>query len=140
VLEDNVFVERVLPGSVLRKLTDEEMDAYRAPFPTSASRKPVLAFPRDLPIEGQPAEVDSISRHDHEALRRSTYPKLLFYGEPGAIISPEFARNFAAGLANCRAVNLGAGAHYLQEDHPDAIGEVLTGWLAEITAVASAAA
>ena len=82
MLEDNAFVERVLPASVLRKLSDEEMAAYRAPFPTPQSRKPVLSLPRELPIEGQPADVAAISEHDHRALRLSTYPKLLFAGEP----------------------------------------------------------
>jgi haloalkane dehalogenase len=140
VLEDNTFVERILPRSVLRKLTDEEMAAYRAPFPTPESRKPVLALPRDLPIEGEPADVWAISTHDHEALRRSTFPKLLFYAEPGALVSPEFAVEFAAGLKNCRAINLGPGAHYLQEDHADTIGAALAPWIGEIARAARKAA
>jgi haloalkane dehalogenase len=140
VLEDNVFVERILPGSVLRKLSDDEMAAYRAPFPTRESRKPILAFPRELPIEGEPADVSAMSRHDHEALQQSTYPKLLFYGEPGALVSPEFAVEFAGGLKNCRAINLGPGAHYLQEDHSDAIGAALAPWIGEIARASRQAA
>ncbi|MER9300544.1 haloalkane dehalogenase [Mesorhizobium sp. M0621] len=132
VLEDNVFVEKVLPASVLRAMGDDEMAAYRAPFPTPQSRKPVLRLPRELPIEGQPADVAAISEHDHRALRLSTYPKLLFAGDPGALISPQAAREFAAGLKNCRFVNLGPGAHYLQEDHADAIGGAIANWLPEI--------
>ena len=132
VLEDNVFIEKVLPASVLRTMSDEEMAAYRAPFPTSQSRKPVLRLPRELPIEGQPADVAAISQHDHRALRLSTYPKLLFAGDPGALISPQHAREFAAGLKNCRFINLGPGAHYLQEDHADAIGGAIAGWLPEV--------
>ncbi|MBB6413428.1 haloalkane dehalogenase [Mesorhizobium sangaii] len=132
VLEDNVFVEKVLPASVLRTMSDEEMTAYRAPFPTPRSRKPVLRLPRELPIEGQPADVAAISEHDHRALRLSTYPKLLFAGDPGALVSPQAAREFAAGLKNCRFINLGPGAHYLQEDHADAIGEAIAGWLPAI--------
>lgn len=96
VLEDNVFVEKVLPASVLRTMSDDEMAAYRAPFPTPQSRKPVLRLPRELPIEGQPADVAAISEHDHRALRLSTYPKLLFAGDPGALIGPQAAREFAA--------------------------------------------
>jgi len=129
VLEDNVFVEKVLPASVLRAMSDEEMAAYRAPFPTPQSRKPVLRLPRELPIEGQPADVAAISEHDHRALRLSTYPKLLFAGDPGALIGPQAAREFAAGLKNCSFINLGPGAHYLQEDHADAIGRAIAGWL-----------
>ncbi|QND58340.1 haloalkane dehalogenase [Mesorhizobium huakuii] len=132
VLEDNVFVEKVLPASVLRTMSNEEMAAYRAPFPTPESRKPVLRLPRELPIEGQPADVAAISEHDHRALRLSTYPKLLFAGDPGALISPQAAKEFAAGLKNCRFINLGPGAHYLQEDHADAIGSAIAGWLPEV--------
>jgi haloalkane dehalogenase len=127
-----VFVEKVLPASVLRTMSDEEMAAYRAPFPTPQSRKPVLRLPRELPIEGQPTDVAAISEHDHRALRLSTYPKLLFAGDPGALISPQAAEEFAAGLKNCRFINLGPGAHYLQEDHADAIGSAIAGWLPEI--------
>jgi haloalkane dehalogenase len=134
ILEDDVFVERVLPGSVLRKLSDEEMAAYRRPFPTAESRKPILVFPRELPIERQPADVHAMSEHDHKALQRSTYPKLLFYAEPGALVSPDFAERFANTLNNCQVINLGPGAHYLQEDHADAIGAALANWIPEVTA------
>jgi haloalkane dehalogenase len=124
----------VLPGSALRKLSDEEMAAYRTPFPTPETRKPILVFPRELPIEGQPSDVHSMSEHDHRALQRSTYPKLLFYAEPGALVSPDFAERFAKTLNNCQAINLGPGAHYLQEDHADAIGAALTDWIPEVVA------
>ncbi|MDX8477106.1 haloalkane dehalogenase [Mesorhizobium sp. VK24D] len=139
VLEDNVFVEKVLPASVLRPMSEEEMAAYRAPFPTPASRKPMLRLPRELPIEGQPADVAAISEHDHRALRLSSYPKLLFAGDPGALISPQAAQEFAAGLKNCRFINLGPGAHYLQEDHPDAIGTAIAHWLPKIARAQSMA-
>jgi haloalkane dehalogenase len=129
VLEDNVFVEKVLPASVLRTMNNEEMAVYRAPFPTAQSRKPVLRLPRELPIEGKPADVAAISEHDHRALRLSLYPKLLFAGDPGALISPQAAEEFASGLTNCRFINLGPGAHYLQEDHADAIGAAIADWL-----------
>lgn len=139
VLEDNIFVEKILPASVLRPMSEEEMDAYRAPFPTPLSRKPALRLPRELPIEGQPADVAAISEHDHRALRLSSYPKLLFAGDPGALISVQAAREFAAGLKNCRFIDLGPGAHYLQEDHPDAIGKAIAGWLPEILRAESTA-
>ena len=139
VLEDNVFVEKILPASVLRPMSEEEMAAYRAPFPTPRSRKPALRLPRELPIEGQPADVAAISEHDHRALRLSTYPKLLFAGDPGALISPQDAELFAAGLKNCRFIHLGPGAHYLQEDHPYAIGTAIADWLPEISLAESLA-
>lgn len=132
ILDDNIFIERILPGSVLRQMAPDEMEAYRQPFPTPASRRPILSLPRDLPIAGEPADVFAISSADHAALRASTYPKLLFSGDPGALISPQQARDFAAGLTNCRLVELGGGAHYLQEDHPIAIGHAVHDWLIEI--------
>lgn len=132
VLDDNIFIERVLPNSVLRTMTKDEMDAYRAPFPTAETRKPILALPNDMPIEGKPADVAAISAHDHRALSVSTFPKLLFHGDPGALVSPEEARTFAARFANCDVINLGPGAHYLQEDHADAIGVALQDWIPAI--------
>lgn len=134
ILDGNVFVERVLPGSIMRNLSDEEMAAYRAPFPTPQSRRPVWRLPNELPIEGEPADVHAMLVQAHAALAASRYPKLLFVGDPGALVSPAFAERFAAGLKNCSLVRLGAGAHYLQEDHPEAIGRSVAAWIAGIEA------
>jgi haloalkane dehalogenase len=139
ILKSNAFVERVLPGSIVRKLTDAEMDAYRAPFPTPESRKPVLAFPRELPIAGEPADVYATLEAAHAALRDADFPKLLFAGNPGALVSPELAERFAVSLKHCHVVQLGAGLHYLQEDHPDAIGQGIAAWIAGIEAAAARA-
>jgi haloalkane dehalogenase len=136
ILEQNVFVERVVPNATVRKLSEDEMAAYRAPFPTPASRKPILRLPRELPIAGEPADVYAMIERDHAALRASRYPKLLFSGDPGALISPAVAEATAARLQNCRLIKLGAGAHYLQEDHPDAIGQALSRWIPEISTAA----
>ncbi|MCP3371396.1 haloalkane dehalogenase [Bradyrhizobium cajani] len=135
ILEANAFVERVLPGGIVRKLSDEEMAPYRAPFPTPESRRPVLAFPRELPIAGEPADVYEALEAAHAALGASSYPKLLFTGEPGALVSPEFAERFAASLRHCALVRLGSGLHFLQEDHPEAIGRSVAGWIAGIEAM-----
>jgi haloalkane dehalogenase len=132
ILEGNVFVEAVLPGATARKLTDEEMSVYRAPFPTPESRRPTWRFPNEIPIAGEPADVYSTLEKAHEALAESTYPKLLFAGNPGAIVSPAFAENFAKGLKNCRVVQLSSGLHYLQEDHPDVIGATVKEWLIDV--------
>lgn len=121
VLDQNVFVEKILPGSIRRKLGEEEMAAYRMPFTNARSRIPTLRFPRELPIEGEPADVHATLSLAHMALRSSTYPKVLFVGNPGALVSPAFARAFAGTMTNCTVVELGDGAHYLQEDHPQAI-------------------
>jgi haloalkane dehalogenase len=132
ILESNVFVERVLPAGTMRKLTEEEMAVYRAPFSSARTRLPVWRFPNELPIAGEPADVFATMEHAHAALRASAYPKLLFCADPGALVSPQFAAQFAASLRDCRLVQLGAGAHYLQEDHPETIGRTIAEWIREI--------
>lgn len=135
ILEANAFVERILPGGIVRKLSDDEIAPYRAPFPTPESRRPVLALPRELPIAGEPADVYAALQSAHVALAASSYPKLLFSGSPGAVVSPEFAEGFAASLKHCALLHLGPGLHFLQEDHPEAIGRSVAGWIAGIEAV-----
>jgi haloalkane dehalogenase len=132
ILENNVFVEGVLPGATLRKLTDEEMAVYRAPFATPQSRRPTWRFPNELPIAGEPADVYATIEKAHAALTTSTYPKLLFAGDPGALVSLAVAEDFARKLHDCRLVKLGSGLHYLQEDHPEIIGETVAEFIAEI--------
>ena len=132
ILEGNAFVERILPGATIRKLTDEEMAAYRAPFPTPESRRPIWRFPNELPIAGEPADVYSAM---HEHTRRYLIPLTPSYfsvGDPGVLVSPAFAEEFAKGLRNCSVVHLGSGAHYLQEDHPQAIGANIKQWLTDL--------
>jgi len=132
ILEGNAFVERILPGSVMRKLSEEEMAVYRAPFPTPQSRLPTWRFPNELPIAGEPADVVAMLEAAHAALAASTYPKLLFSADPGALIPPTLAAALAGRLQDCRLVNLGPGLHYLQEDHPDTIGRSVAAFIAEV--------
>jgi haloalkane dehalogenase len=132
ILQNNFFVEQILPMTIVRKLTDEEMSVYRAPFPTPESRKPTWRFPNEIPIEGKPADVYSSLEKAHEVLAESSYPKLLFAGDPGAIVSPAMAQNVVKGLKNCRLVQLSSGLHFLQEDHPDVIGANIKEWLLEL--------
>jgi len=132
ILEGNAFVEGVLPSAIVRKLTDEEMAVYRAPFPTPESRRPTWRFPNELPIAGEPADVHSTLEKAHRALAHSSYPKLLFAGNPGALVSPTFAESFAKGLKNCRVVQLGSGIHYLQEDNAEVIGATVNEWLIDL--------
>jgi haloalkane dehalogenase len=132
ILDENLFVEGVLPAATVRKFTDEEMAVYRAPFPTPESRRPTWRFPNDLPIAGEPADVYAVIEEAHRALAQSSYPKLLFVGEPGALVSPAFAERFASGLKNCKLIRVGPGLHFLQEDHPKEIGSAVHKWLAEL--------
>jgi haloalkane dehalogenase len=132
ILDENFFVERVLPAATVRKLTEEEMAAYRAPFPTPESRRPTWRFPNDLPIAGEPADVYAVIEEAHRAFALSSFPKLLFVGEPGALVSPAFAERFASGLKNCKMIHVGPGLHYLPEDHPKEIGSAVQNWLTEL--------
>jgi haloalkane dehalogenase len=132
ILNGNAFIESVLPAATVRRLTDEEMAVYRAPFPTPESRRPTWRFPNELPIAGEPADVYSTLEKAHRALVQSSYPKLLFAGNPGSLVSPAFARKFAEKLTNCRFVQLDSGLHYLQEDHPEAIGATIKDWLLDL--------
>src|SRR5262249_16820827 len=132
ILDENAFIERVLPGAIVRKLTADEMAVYRAPFPTRESRRPTWRFPNELPIAGEPPDGYSIIEEAHRALAQSSSPKLLFAGEPGALVSPTFAESFAQGLKNCQLTHIGPGIHHLQEDNPKAIGSGIHDWLARL--------
>jgi len=132
ILQNNFFVEQVLPMNIVRKLTDEEMSVYRTPFPTPESRRPTWRFPNEIPIAGEPEDVYSSLEKAHEVLAQSTYPKLLFAGDPGAIVSPAMAQSVVKGLKNCKLVQLSSGLHFLQEDHPDVIGANIKEWLIEL--------
>lgn len=124
VLDENMFVEVVLPRGILRKLTDDEMEAYRAPYRDRERRLPTLAWPRELPIEGEPADVVVIVDENARWLAASSsLPKLFINGDPGASISGR-AREFCRTLPNQREVTV-RGLHHLQEDSPKEIGEAL---------------
>jgi haloalkane dehalogenase len=128
VLEQNVFVERVLPGSILRKLSDEEMQVYLRPFrEPGESRRPTLTWPRQIPIEGEPADVTEIVRRYAEWLATSDLPKLFVNAEPGAILIGE-QREFCRSWPNQREVTV-KGIHFVQEDSPDEIGRAVADWL-----------
>jgi len=129
VLDENFFVEHLLPGAVVRKLTTAEMEHYRAPFPDRASRKPTLAWPRQIPIAGEPPEIVDIVNRSRAALSRSKLPKLLFTAEPGALMQPPLVAWCKDNLPNLEVVNVGQGIHYLQEDNPHLIGKALAEWI-----------
>ncbi|MCY3754413.1 MAG: haloalkane dehalogenase [Alphaproteobacteria bacterium] len=129
VLEKNVFVERVLPGSILRKISEEEMAVYRRPFATPGEdRRPTLTWPREIPISGEPADVVGIVRAYSEWLASSDVAKLFIDAEPGAILTgPQ--REFCLGWPNQTVAKV-KGSHFIQEDSPDEIGKALSDWLA----------
>ena len=130
VIEQNMFVEAVLPGAVLRKLTDEEMERYREPFREPASRKPVWRWPNEIPIEGQPPDVVEIVQAYSDWLKRTPLPKLLLYAQPGAIMR-HLVGWCRDNFPNLKTVDIGPGVHFVQEDQPHAIGEAIAHWLRE---------
>jgi haloalkane dehalogenase len=132
IAKQNVFVEQALPASVVRTLSDEEMDAYRAPFPDEASRKPVWRWPNEIPIEGEPADVAEAVGAYSAWLQETGVPKLLFAATPGALIPAPMVEWARSALPNLEVVELGEGIHYLQEDHPEEIGRGIACWLAEL--------
>ena len=124
VLEKNLFVERILPASVLRGLTDEEMDVYRRPYVEAGeSRRPTLTWPRELPIDGEPADVAEIVAAYSTWLAESPLPKLLISADPGAILTGS-QREFCRRWPNQQEITV-SGNHFIQEDSPDEIGRAV---------------
>ena len=131
ILDKNFFVERVLPGSVLRKLTDSEMDVYRRPFLNPGEdRRPTLSWPRQIPIEGQPKDVVEIVTTYSPWLVKSDIPKLFINADPGAILRGK-ARDFCRTWSNQKEVTV-KGNHFIQEDSPDEIGRAVAAFVREI--------
>jgi haloalkane dehalogenase len=128
ILEKNVFIENVLPGSILRTLTAEEMDAYRAPFLEPKSRTPVWRWPNEIPLEGEPKDVVEIVTAYGKWLGENPVPKLLLAFEPGAILGPHLVDYCRKSFANLEVRHLGRGSHFVQEDQPEAIGDAVRDW------------
>ncbi len=131
VLEKNVFVERVLPSSILRELSADEMDTYRAPFREAGeARRPTLSWPRQIPIEGEPADVVALVERYAQALAESSVPKLFINAEPGSILVGA-QREFARSWPNQTEVTV-RGRHFIQEDSPDEIAAAVRAWLSDL--------
>ncbi len=131
VLEKNVFVERILPGSILRALTEEEMAVYRRPYlDIGESRRPTLTWPREIPLDGKPQDVVKICNSYASWLSKSDVPKLFINADPGAIlIGPQ--REFCRSWPNQREVTV-KGIHFIQEDAPHKIGQAIAEWISSL--------
>ena len=128
VLEQNVFVERVLPGSILRPLSDTEMAEYRRPYlQPGEDRRPTLTWPREIPIDGEPPDVVEIVQQYGQWLATSPLPKLFINAEPGAILTGA-QREFCRSWPQQTEVTV-SGSHFIQEDAPDDIGAAIADWL-----------
>ncbi|MBT5718090.1 MAG: haloalkane dehalogenase [Gammaproteobacteria bacterium] len=127
VLEKNTFIERVLPGSIMRELSAEEMEVYRRPFQNKGEdRRPTLSWPRQIPIDGEPADVVDIVQDYADWLSAAQLPKLFINAEPGAILTgPQ--REFCRSWPNQTEVTV-SGSHFIQEDSPHEIGKAIAHW------------
>lgn len=127
ILDRNVFVERVLPGSVLRKLSEAEMTEYRRPYLEREDRWPTLTWPRQIPISGEPADVVQIAAEYSRWMVESDIPKLFVDAEPGAILIGA-TREFCRTWKNQTEVTV-PGSHFIQEDSGPAIGRAVADWM-----------
>ena len=131
VLEKNIFVERVLPGSIMRDLTDEEMAEYRRPFASAGEdRRPTLTWPRQIPLDGEPADVVDIVSAYADWMAENDIPKLFVNAEPAAILIGA-QREFCRSWKNQTEVTV-PGLHFIQEDSADEIGAALSEWIASL--------
>jgi haloalkane dehalogenase len=129
VLQDNYFIEEILPNAILRKLTDEEMTAYRRPFAEPGEgRRPTLTWPRQIPIAGEPADVHAIATEYAGWLAVSNVPKLFLKAEPGAILANDTLINLVRRWPTLTEKTV-AGIHFVQEDSPDEIGRAIAAWM-----------
>ena len=129
ILERNLFVERILPSSILRVLSDAELNEYRRPFrEPGESRRPTLTWPRQIPLNGEPADVVEIVRSYAKWLAESEVPKLFIRVEPGAILTHPDVVAYCQAWPNQREVTI-RGGHFVQEDAPDEIGRAIAEWL-----------
>lgn len=132
VLQRNMFVEAVLPSSVMRGLGDEEMQHYRAAFSTPDDRQPTLNWPRQIPIEGEPLEMVELVTAYGEWMKNATgLPKLFINADPGSILVGR-QREFCRSWPNQQEVTV-KGTHFIQEDSPVEIGQAVARWIDSIS-------
>ena len=127
ILEKNLFIEAVLPGSILRKLSDAEMNEYRRPFNDKKSRRPTLDWPRQIPLENDPPEICKIVDSYSQWMAENNIPKLFINAEPGAILIGK-QREFCRTWKNQKEVTV-KGSHFIQEDSPNEITSAIFDWL-----------
>ena len=131
VLVKNTFVERVLPGSVMRKMSDEEMAEYRRPFASPGEdRRPTLTWPRQIPIEGEPADVVAVVEDYSAWLAANKMPKLFINADPGSILVGR-QREVCRAWPNQTEVTV-KGLHFIQEDSPDEIGQAVAEFVRQV--------
>jgi haloalkane dehalogenase len=132
ILDKNIFVERILPASIIRDLSDEEMAAYRAPFTEAGEgRRPTLTWPRQIPIDGKPTDTHEIVSAYSRWFSNNDIPKLFINADPGSILVGR-PRDFARRWPNQTEVTV-SGIHFIQEDSAEEIGEAIAAWRTTLT-------
>ena len=129
VVQDNMFIEKVLPGFVNRTLGEEAMRNYRAPFVKEKDRKPVLAWPRQVPIAGEPESTLNVLNAIGKFMGETNMPVLLMYADPGVVVPPKAVDWYVKKIRRLETAFLGQGLHFIQEDQPEAIGRALADWM-----------
>lgn len=130
MVEQNLFIEAVLPAAINRKLTAAEHDAYRAPWLNADDRRILCKFPQNLCIGGEPAAINEMQLEYMAKLQSSPLPKLMVHADPGLLNPGEVVDWCADNLPNCEVAAAGAGTHYIQEDCPAEIGRAIGAWMA----------
>jgi haloalkane dehalogenase len=129
VLQNNYFIEQILPNAIKRKLSAEEMAEYRRPFAKPGEdRRPTLTWPRQIPIDGEPADVTAIASAYADWMGSNNVPKLFLKAEPGAILAVDRLVNLVRKWPNLTEKTV-AGIHFVQEDSPDEIGKAIVDWM-----------
>ena len=131
VLDKNIFVEKVLPSSIIRELSNEEMNEYRRPFLNAGEdRRPTLSWPRQIPIQGEPQEVVEVVENYSNWLSSSDLPKLFINADPGSILTGK-QREFCRSWPNQEEVTV-KGTHFIQEDSPNEIGKAVSDFVSKL--------
>lgn len=133
VLEDNFFIEEILGKiAVNTPLQPDVLDQYNRYYPDAESRKSILAWPRELPIEGAPHETVKLMERLVSYMTTSEVPKLAFAVTPGGLASPPVVKWWQENMSNLQVIDLGSGSHFIQEDYPKEIGTALASWLQQV--------
>lgn len=133
VLGEDFFLSTRLPAALVRPLSDEELDAYRAPYPDAGSRRPLLAWARQVPVGGQPEAVVAAMAAGWEHLLTSGVPVLLLHGSPGVLVDENTVASYREQLPGLDVVDVGGPAgHFLPEDRPSQVAEALVRWVAQL--------
>ena len=130
ILNRNLFIEAVLPGSIIRTLSNSEMDAYRAPYLKPMHRQPMLSWPRQIPLDGSPVNVVNLVKQYGTFMLNSQIPKLFINADPGSILVGR-PREFCRSWPNQKEITV-TGLHFIQEDSPNEIGQAVANWIQEI--------